>query len=356
VPDKRQTSKQRRAARNRASRQALAARRDNAVAAPSPSSRSSRSSASAGTGASRGSGRGWWRAGATAGGSTNGAATAGAPPEPPPSGIMGMLQSRRPGDRAVLTAFVLAVVAAIYLLFYQVPADDRGEPLPASFRGVAIAAREQLTGAEVGDNKISLLDASGPQIFVVIALPIFVTLFALWANRRPDRSRLLTFAMLGMAAAVILTGGIGIFFFPALIALAIGGFRVRKADLPARVAERATGGTRAARGRGGVIDADSTEVTDEAPDDADHRVEPRSLRSLWSRRPTMGGGGAAAGPAEDAAADDADDGAAGDDPGGAGRDAPAEGDEVEFDPLAELEAELEAERDGEGSRGEDESR
>jgi hypothetical protein len=356
VPDKRQTSKQRRAARNRASRQALAARRDNAVAAPSPSSRSSRSSASAGTGASRGSGRGWWRAGATAGGSTNGAATAGAPPEPPPSGIMGMLQSRRPGDRAVLTAFVLAVVAAIYLLFYQVPADDRGEPLPASFRGVAIAAREQLTGAEVGDNKISLLDASGPQIFVVIALPIFVTLFALWANRRPDRSRLLTFAMLGMAAAVILTGGIGIFFFPALIALAIGGFRVRKADLPARAAERATGGTRAARGRGGVIDADSTEVTDEAPDDADDRVEPRSLRSLWSRRPTMGGGGAAAGRAEDAAADDADDGAAGDDPGGAGADAPAEGDEVEFDPLAELEAELEAERDGEGSRGEDESR
>jgi hypothetical protein len=353
VPDKRQTSKQRRAARNRASRQALAARRDNAVAAPPPSSRSRASSASAGSGASRGSGRGWWRAGA-AGASSNGAATAGAPPEPPPSGIMGMLQSRRPGDKAVLTAFVLAVVAAIYLLFYQVPADDRGEPLPASFRGLAIAAREQLTGAEIGDNEISLLDASGPQILVVLALPIFVTLFALWANRRPDRSRMLTFAMLGMAAAVILTGGIGIFFFPALIALAIGGFRVRKADLPARVAERATGGARAARGRGGVIDADSTEVTDDGTED---EVDPRSLRSLWSRRRTMGAGGAAAGRAGAAAAD-ADDGAvADDDPDGGGAGDPAEGDEVEFDPLAELEAELEAEREAEAeSRGEDESR
>jgi hypothetical protein len=330
VPDKRQTSKQRRAARNRASRQALAARRDNAVAGPPPSARSS---GSAGSRASRGSGRSWWRAGATAGASANGAATPGAPPEPPPSGIMGMLQSRRPGDKAVLTAFVLAVVAAIYLLFYKVPADDRGEPLPASFRGLAIAAREQLTGGEIGDNEISLLDASGPQIIVVLALPIFVTLFALWANRRPDRSRMLTFAMLGMAAAVILTGGIGIFFFPALIALAIGGFRVRKADLPARVAERATGGARAARGRGGVIDADST------------AVDPRSLRSLWSRRRTVGGAG------------DIDGGdAADDDPSGAGG-APAEGDEVEFDPLAELEAELEAEREADAdSRGDDERR
>ena len=109
-----------------------------------------------------------------------------------------MLQSKRPGDRAVLTAFVLAVVAASSP-FYQVPADDRGEPSPQP-SGAGDRGREQLTGAEIGDNKISLLDASGPQIFVVIALLIFVTLFALWANRRPDRSRVLTFAMLGMAA------------------------------------------------------------------------------------------------------------------------------------------------------------
>jgi hypothetical protein len=236
---------------------------------------------------------------------------------------------------------VLSVAAAIFLLFYQVPADDRGEPLPDSFRGLSIAAREQITGDKIGGNEISLLDASGPQLFVVLALPIFVTLFALWANRRPDRSRLLTFAMLGMAAAVIMTGGVGIFFFPALIALAIGGFRVRKADLPARVAERATGGVRGARGRGGVIDAGSTEVTGNSPEDADDQLDPRSLRSLWSRRRTAG-----AGARTDAARDEEADAGTGD---------PAEGDEVEYDPLAELEAELEAERDAE-SRGDDERR
>jgi hypothetical protein len=348
VPDKRQTSKQRRAARNRASRQALAARRENAVAAPPPSSRSSGSRGSGATGAaggsaSSGTGRSWWRAGSAARASGNGAAAA-TPPEPPPGGIMGMLQSRRTGDRAVLTAFVLSVVAAIFLLFYRVPADDRGEPLPGSFRGLALAAREQVTGEEIGDNEISLLDASGPQLFVVLALPILVSLFALWANRRPDRSRMLTFAMLGMAAAVILTGGIGIFFFPALIALAIGGFRVRKADLPARAAERATGGSRGARARGGVIDADSAEVTgDEAADDTAHEVDPRSLRSLWSRRQAARSGAGADAP-RDETADDA--------PGTSDR---AEGDEVEYDPLAELEAELEAERDAE-ARGDDERR
>ena len=214
-----------------------------------------------------------------------------------------MLQSKRPGDKAVLAAFALAVVAAIYLLFYQVPADDRGEPLPAVFRGLALAARERLIGEPVPDNEVSLLDASGPQIFLVLALPIAVSLFALWANRRPDRSRMLTFAMLAMAGSVILTGGIGIFFFPAMIALAVGGFRVRKADLPARMAERTAGAggrTGRGRGRGAVIDADSQDVTDEVRAD---EVEP-------------------------------------DEP----VDAPVPEDEPEVDPLAELEAEIEAER------------
>jgi hypothetical protein len=219
-----------------------------------------------------------------------------------------MLQSKRPGDKAVLAALALAVVASIYLLFYRVPADDRGEPWPAVFQGVAKAARERLTGEEIPDQTVSLLDASGPQIFLILALPIAVTLFAVWANRRPDRSRMLTFAMLAMAGAVILTGGIGIFYFPALIALAVGGFRVRKADLPARTAERtvAAGGGGLLGGllggRRGAIDAKSTEVTDDT-----------------------------AGEAGDAAGDD------------------EVADVVEVDPLAELEAELEAERAAEGA-------
>ncbi len=268
---------------------------------------------------------------------------------------MGTLQSKRPGDKAVLAAFALAVVAAIYLLFYQVPADDRGEPLPSVFRGLAIAARERLTGEPMADNQVSLLDASGPQIFLVLALPIAVTAFALWANRRPDRSRMLTFAMLAMAGSVILTGGIGIFFFPALIALAVGGFRVRKADLPARTAERATGGGLfgfGRPGRGTVIDADSEEVTDEEVTDEDVTDESVADDAAPARSRRRRRGGAAAGGEEPDGPVDAD---------GTPVDAGARsGDEV--DPLAALEAELEAERaaeaeapdgddaDGNGSR------
>ena len=53
------------------------------------------------------------------------------------------------------------------------------------------------------------------------------------------------------------------FFFPTLVALAVASFQVRKADLPARVAER----TARTGGRGGVIDADSEELEDEPLDD-----------------------------------------------------------------------------------------
>jgi len=246
VPDKRQQSKQRRAARNRARREALAARREAArrEAAAARAEAASRSSGGSNPGTS----------GATG---------------PTPTGPTGLLRNPSPGHRAILVSVALAVVAAVYLLFYRVPVDDRGEPWPAVFQGVAKMARERLTGAPAGDETTSLLDASGPALLAVLALPIFVTLFSVWASTRTERARLLTFAMLAMAAAVILTGGIGIFFFPALIALAVGGFRARRADLPARMAERAT---RARRGRDGdVIDVDAEEV--DAGEDVQDAVE-----------------------------------------------------------------------------------
>lgn len=300
VPDKRQHSKQRRQARNRAQREALAARREAAGQAPVAASSRTRGTG-AGSGAKTGNG------GAGTGGAASSAAA------PPPKGILGLWRSRRPGDRAILVALGLAVAAAVYLLFYKVPADDRGEPLPTLFQGLAKAAisRDRLAGEPLPDEQISLLDASGPQIFLVLALPIVVALFAVWATRRPDRGRMLTFAMLAMAGSVVLTGGIGIFFFPAMIALAVGGFQARKADLPARVAERATGSPRGGgRRRGGVIDVESEEVdtgtdADDEPRDADPSPQ-------------------------DAGEADAD----------------------EADPLAELEAELEAERAAEAGDAE----
>lgn len=319
VPDKRQQSKQRRAARNRANRDALAARRENIVAAVNPTGSTSSSSSSSNSGH-----------GTAGGGRSAPAATE------PPRGLMGMLQSKRVGDKAVLATFALAVGGAIGVLFYRVPADDRGEPLPVTFRGVAIAARERITGEPLPDKTVSLLDASGPQLLLLLALPIAVAAFALWANRRPDRARLLTFAMLAMAGATILTGGVGLFFFPAMIALAIGGFRVRRADLPARTAERATRGGRG-RGRGGVIDVDSEEVVDHG--DA---AGPMDMSDL------SGAGDALdrdAEPASDDADVSRDAGDETDSAGGAGVDA--------ADPLAALEAEIEAERAADDEAGDD---
>jgi hypothetical protein len=290
VPDKRQTSKQRRAARNRASRDALAARRTNAVTGATASASSRTSSAGS---ASAGPGTGG--AGASAGRAGFG-------------GLLGARGSRRPGDLAVIAALGLAIVSAVSVLFFtRVPVDDRGEPLPQSFKGVAESARGAITGQPLPDEKTSLVDAFGPGILLPIALPVVVAGFAFWANRRPNRARLLMYAMVAMAVVVLFAGVIGQYFFPSLIALAIATYQVRKADMPARAAERAA----PARGRRGVIDAESEEVEDERVD---------------------------AGPDTDGVGDEARSGAGN-------------------DPLAELEAELEAEEraggggDGGRSRG-----
>jgi uncharacterized membrane protein YkvA (DUF1232 family) len=249
VPDKRQDSKQRRAARNRASREALAARRENAVAAQTAASSSS-SSSSSGSGRSGGAGR---SSGPTASASA-----------PPPSGVMGMIRSRRPGDRAVLASVVLALVGSVFVLvFAKVPVDDRGEPFPLQFGGVAHVAREVVTGQPLPDRSESQLAANGPGILLFLLLPLVMTLFvALYANRRPDRARWLTYSMIGMAIIVLLPSAV--VFLPSLIALGVASFQVRRADLPARIAERAVPSERSRRGRR-VIDAESRDVSEDEP-------------------------------------------------------------------------------------------
>src|SRR5690606_17363695 len=174
-------------------------------------------------------------AGDTATGRGGGAAPAAG--GPPPRGLGAMLRAGRPGDKALLVALALTVLPFIYLLFSRVPVDDRGEPWPQVFTGLAKAARERLTGEPAGDETANIFAAYGPAIILLLAIPLLVMLFALWANRRPDRGRMLTFAMLAMAGAVIVTQMQ--IYLPAMIALAVAGFQARKADLPAQMAERA---------------------------------------------------------------------------------------------------------------------
>ena len=226
-----------------------------------------------------------------------------------------------------MVALGLAIVSAVSVLFFtKVPVDDRGEPLPRTFQGVAVTAREAITGQQLPDKHQSLLEASGPGVILYLALPVAVAAFAFWANRRPDRSRLITFALVAMAGLVLFLGGY--FFFPSLVALAVASFQIRKADMPARVAERVA----PTRGRRGAIDAESEELEDEPIGDVDDVDE-----SAGEIDSTADDGGEI-----DSTADDGGEAAAA--AGGA-------------DPLAELEAEVEAEEragpggDGSSSRG-----
>jgi hypothetical protein len=360
VPDKRNSSKQRRAARNRASRDSLAARRENAVAVPeSPSGGSGRTSSSGGsarTTATKGAARG-----------TSARGGAGARPTPvavgpPPKGLGGYLSSTRPGDRLLLVAFGLSVLSVIYTLFFErVDVDDRGEPLPLQgYRALTIMAREAL-GGEVTSRTDTMLGAYGPAIILFVITPLLITAYALWANRRVDRARVLTFALIALAVATMM-GGSGtsivraFLSFGALIALGVGVFQIRKADMAAGMAAEAAQPARTGGGRGKVIEADTV-----ADDDADDAGEPPARpKSLLDRLIGPGAAGGARGArTADTDADDVDDDLGpqdaidADDVADAGESgAPADD---APDPLAELEAELAAEADAEQSNGEDAS-
>ncbi|HLM62686.1 MAG TPA: hypothetical protein VK306_00175 [Acidimicrobiales bacterium] len=317
MPDKRQTSKQRRAARNRAQREALNARRENAVA------RAATATAGSGAGKATGAGKG---SGEASGGTTD-PATVSTAARPTGGGLLGMLGlgrgagSRRPGDLAVLAALGLSIGAFVMLLLYKVPVDDRGEALPSQFGGVALDARSALTGSEVETHDTSIIDAYGPGIIGLMAVPVVVVAVTTVLNRRlQERNRLLTIAMLALAGMVVLTGGFGFFFLPALIALAVASFQVRKAEMPGRAAQR--GAARAGRtartaergrGRDDAIDVEEVDEID--------LVEPDSVEADDAAADDAAADDAAAddaaaddAAADDAAADDAADVAAPDEP------------------------------------------
>lgn len=305
MPDKRNVSKQRRQSRNRATREALAARSENAQAAPAATSSTSRASDARGS-----SGRGSRATGDTVrrgGGRPRPVMVA---YEPPPPGLKGLLTSTRIGDKAVLTAFLLAVMAAAVGLFSSsVGVDDRGEPLPNRFAGLSLAAREAVTGQPVPDTTVSVLDAYGAVALMLVGTPVLICAFALWANRRPDRARVLTFSLMAMVAATILFVATPLMFAP-LIALGVAVFRVRKSDLVVPDGAAATGG----QARGASAEGAGSSGR-----------PPSFLERL------LGGGAAGAGgsrTADDEAVDDEDVDVTDD-----------------ADPLAELEAELAAEDD-----------
>ena len=211
---------------------------------------------------------------------------------PPPRSIGEYVRSKRPGDKAILLAFLFSFVSAIALLLVlKVPVDDRGDGIPPQYGAMTILTRATLTDVDPGaiTEDVSTLSAYGPQAILMAATPVLIAGYALWANRRNDRSRLLTFALIAMAMASLLTGGLTI-FLPTLLALGLGTFRIRKADMLAGVA--AAGDQPAPTERGRVIEADTVADTDE---DLDGDVAPAKPKSLLDRLLGPGAAGAARG-------------------------------------------------------------
>jgi hypothetical protein len=324
VPDKRNPSKQRRQARNRASRDSLAARRENAITAASapPSARpgSTPRAARATTGGAA-------RRGASSRPARPTAIAAG----PPPAGFGEYVRSTRTGDRLILLAFALALAGALALLFIPaVRVDDRGDPIPLQFGALTIMARQAVTGNEDVADDVWRIDAYGAAAVLMAVVPLLIAGYAVWANRRPDRARLLTFALIAMVFAALFTGGL-VLLLPAVIVLGVASFRIRKADMEAGMA--------AAPPSGGFVDADVV----------DGSGAPERPRSLLQR--LLGPGAATGGPGRTATGEAA--------PGGPDTGEPDPVIEVDEaappettpdtgaaeapDPLAELEAELAAE-------------
>lgn len=280
MPDKRQTSKQRRAARNRAQRDALAARRQNAGVAttrPASSSTSATTTSTASGAAGGGAARGRTRLGRA---------------------------GRRPGDLALIVALGLALAAFVLLLNTDIPVDDRGEALPATFSGVAMEARAALTDGPVVDESENIVSYYGAGVVALMAVPLLVVAVVFVLSRRwEQRGRLLTFALLGLAGVVVLTGTFGFYYMPALIALAVASFQVRKLEMPTRPTQPRQG---RGAGRRGAIDVD------EVDDDVDIDDEPEAVPPAPSTRSRRSGSrsrrAAATAPADDEPAETYEDG------------------------------------------------
>jgi hypothetical protein len=224
VPDNRQTSKQRRAARNRAYREAMAARRENAATEARERATSSTSSSS--SGASGGSG-------ASARGGTAARAGGGRP-----SGIAGALFGRANGvgDLAVLFALLFALGATVLSLYVafssnSVPIDHNGDAVSA-WPAVSRQAYAVMHDTEPVTETTTLVDAYGPVIPIFALLPALVAAGAFVTHRRQPRSRPLTYALVAMALVSVFNL-FAMYFLPALIALAFAGFQVRKTEAPA---------------------------------------------------------------------------------------------------------------------------
>ena len=147
-----------------------------------------------------------------------------------------------PGRGALVVSLVLAAGAALGLLvLVKDKLDDRGEMVPVTgFGGLYLRARGSLTGGAIKTTETSMLDARGAFVLVLALVPVLAAVGALLVYRQRREHGLsvywpLTIAMIVMALPVLMGNS---FAMPAMVAMAIAGFQVRRTEVPRR-ADRA---------------------------------------------------------------------------------------------------------------------
>lgn len=241
------SSKQKRAAQNRASRQALAARRENAQAAAS--------GATGAGGTSGGRSRGFLgrlfnpTPPAKASGGSGGATA----PRPARGGAAAAAAAQPPGYRAALSA-IFASVAAVVLCAtaVQLGVDGDGdlytrESLAVEWARTAVEAHgadpeasadelveaiEEWTPAR--EEKAALV-ALWPSS-VTVALPVIASVLGFRAVKQRLGSKKVNRMAFLMILGAFVTVGLMTLFLPAVIALGVAGFQVRKWEVQQAVA------------------------------------------------------------------------------------------------------------------------
>lgn len=253
---KRQPSKQKRAAQNRAERAARAARAANANAAP-------RRSEPAGAAGGGGSLLSRLRGGSSGGGSAAARGAALRPDQPP-------------GYRAALSG-VFAAAAAVLLCTFALryPVDGQGDVYTPETRTAdfaitaarAAAEQPEATAAEVAENiddwspearRSTVVQALWP-FSLAIVLPLIGAGIGFHTVRKRSSSKVVNRALYATLFGAVLTQGLLLLFLPVVLAMGVAMFQVRKTEAAAA----------ALAASGGVIDvaeAEPADVVDEVID------------------------------------------------------------------------------------------
>jgi len=158
------------------------------------------------------------------------------PAEPGVRGLIAHLQQIA-GGKAVLFAGVFAVVAAGMLLFAPVVPRQVVEA-PGDIIETTVAQQEGKPPPSEDDDpdpqtdQVTLLEAAGPLGVVLAGVPVVICGVAIEGSRRPGRRRLYTIAAFALGIYVAFFSVVGIFFFFSMAGLFVAAYQARKADPP----------------------------------------------------------------------------------------------------------------------------